>query len=174
MGGNSCCPPVWCLYIGVYREGTSERVVSLRLRVGGLTDVCVYGPNISSAYRPFLNSLKGVLECAPPGDSLVLLGDFNAHVGSNSESWRDVVGKNGLRDLNPSDVLLLDVCACHGLSITNIMFRHKRVHMCTWHQDTVGRSLMIDFVVVTSDLQPHVLNTRVKRGRSFQLTTTWW
>ncbi|KAI3364127.1 hypothetical protein L3Q82_010796 [Scortum barcoo] len=43
--------------------------------------------------------------------------------------------------------------------------KHKGVHQCTWHQDTLGRRSMIDFVVVSSDLlQPYVLDTRVKRG----------
>ncbi|KAI3353183.1 hypothetical protein L3Q82_019737, partial [Scortum barcoo] len=52
-----------------------------------------------------------------------------------------------------------------GLSITNTMFEHKGVHhQCTWHQDTLGRRSMIDFVVVSSDLRPYVLDTRVKRG----------
>ncbi|KAI3374835.1 hypothetical protein L3Q82_021373 [Scortum barcoo] len=42
---------------------------------------------------------------------------------------------------------------------------YKGVHQCTWHyQDTLGRRSMIDFVVVSSDLRPYVLDTRVKRG----------
>ncbi|TWW56339.1 Plexin-A1 Semaphorin receptor NOV, partial [Takifugu flavidus] len=50
------------------------------------------------------------------------------------------------------------------LSIMNTLSRYKGVHMCTWHQDTLGRRSMIDFVFVSSELRPHVLDTRVKRG----------
>ncbi|KAI3376363.1 hypothetical protein L3Q82_016831 [Scortum barcoo] len=59
-------------------------------------------------------------------------------MGNNSDTWRGVIGRNGLPDLNPG--------------------------ACTWHQDTLGRRSMIDFVVVSSDLRPYVLDTRVKRG----------
>ncbi len=144
----------------------SERVVSLRLRVRdrSLTVVCAYGPNGSVEYPAFLVSLGGVLESAPTGDSIVLLGDFNAHVGSDSDIWRGVIGRNAPPDLNLSGVQLLDFCASYSLSITNITFKHKGVHQCTWHQDTLGRRSMIDFVVVSPDLRPYVLDTRVKRG----------
>ncbi|KAK3548067.1 hypothetical protein QTP70_004501 [Hemibagrus guttatus] len=69
-----------------------------------------YGPNGSVEYPTFLETLRGVLDGAPTGDSIVLLGDFNAHVGNNSDTWRGMIGRNGPPDLNSSGVLLLDFC----------------------------------------------------------------
>ncbi|TWW76582.1 hypothetical protein D4764_13G0012440 [Takifugu flavidus] len=138
-------------------------------------------PQLSACILEFTpvdeRSLEGVLESAPSGGSLVLLGDFNAHVGNDSVTWRGVIGKNVPLELNPSGVLLLDFCSHLRLSIAKTLFRHKGVHMCTWHQDTLGRRSMIDFVVVSSDLRPHVLDTRVTRGAELstdhQLVASW-
>ncbi len=44
------------------------------------------------------------------------------------------------------------------------MFEHKVVHNSTWYQATLGQRLIIDFVVLTSDLRPYILDTLVKRA----------
>lgn len=85
----------------------SKRVASLRLRVGDrcLTVVSAYGQNNSAEYPAFLQALGRVLESALPGDSIILLGDFNAHIGNNSITCREVIGRNNFPDLNPSGVI---------------------------------------------------------------------
>ena len=113
-----------------------ERVVSLRLRVMGgktLTVVCAYAPINEEEYPAFLEILRKVLREVPVEDFVVLLGDFNAHVGNETDQWPDVIGRHGLPERNQTGTLLLKFCASRRLSITNTMFAHLDPH--TWHCD---------------------------------------
>ena len=61
-----------------------------------------------------------VLEKALPADPMILLGDINAHVGHERETWKGVIGWKGL-----SDGLPLGFCASHGLATRKTMLEHK-------------------------------------------------
>ncbi|XP_068612287.1 zonadhesin, like [Brachionichthys hirsutus] len=73
-----------------------------------------------------------------------------------------IVGTYG--ETPQTDIAIDAVCVMSCKDCPNTMFKHKGVHMCTWHQDALGRSSMIDLVVVSPDLRPHVLDSRAKRG----------
>lgn len=72
------------------------------------------------------------LECPPFSDFVILLVDFNAYRGNDTETRWGVTGRNGL-----PNVVLLDFWANNGLSIINTMFEQKGAPKCTWHQDTL-------------------------------------
>lgn len=51
-------------------------------------------------------------------DPKALLGDLDAHWSKDSKTWRGVIRRNRLPDLNPSGALSPDFCARHGAAVT--------------------------------------------------------
>jgi len=144
-----------------------ERVCAIRVRVSRdqiVTFISVYAPNNEADYPGFLDRIAQVMDRIPVNDSVVVLGDFNAHVGVDDLTWKGVIGRNGDAHTNKNGEMVLDFCANNALSITNTLFKHKAHHKYTWKQDTRGYRSIIDFIVVSSDLRRLVLDTRVKRG----------
>ena len=78
-----------------------KRVASLRLRARRktLTVVCAYVLNSSSEYMAFLEVLARALHGDPVRDFVVLLGDFNTHMGNDGDIWWGMTGRNGLPNL---------------------------------------------------------------------------
>ena len=71
-------------------KGINERLMTLRIKLKGnqyLTLVSVYAPtqtNHDSIKEQFYEDLDKVIPDVPTKDKLVIVGDFNARVGSNS------------------------------------------------------------------------------------------
>src|SRR5699024_4920018 len=76
----------------------SSRVGVLRLVLPEgktLAIVQAYAPNAESEYTTFLDDLERGFARVPSTESLMLLGDFNAHVGNDTQTWSGVIGRNG-------------------------------------------------------------------------------
>lgn len=91
---------------------------------------------------------------------MVLLGDFDAHMGNNSDTWWNVIRRSRFPHLKSSSVLLLDFCDSRSSPITNTMFEDKGVNQCMFNQETLDERSLINCVVVSSNLQPYVLDKR--------------
>ena len=74
-----------------------------------------------------------------------------------------MIGKHGSPYLNLSGDVAVILCI-HGLTITNTIFKQKDTHMYTSYQNTLGFKSRVDFVIVSADLRPRVLDIQLKRG----------
>ena len=109
-------------------------LLKLRLQERLLCILQVYAPNMDSQYDAFLEEFEVALGKATSLESLVLLGDFNAHVGIDNATWKGVIGQHGDPDINKNGRCLLQFCATNGLCIMNTFFQHKRIHEYIWYR----------------------------------------
>ena len=124
----------------------------------------VYAPNATSEYQTFVDEVNDALLRVSATESTVLMGDFNAHVGTDTDTWKGVIGKHGVTGLNENGRYLLQLCCSNGLRIMNTFFQHREVHKYTWYRPSMDQKSLIDFCIVSSDLFSDVLDVRVKRG----------
>ena len=143
-----------------------SRVCMLKLKVldRSLCLLQVYAPNATSEYQTFVDEVNDALLRVSPTESTVLMGDFNAHVGTDTDMWKGVIGKHGVTGLNENGRYLLQLCCSNGLRIMNTFFQHREVHKYTWYRPSMDQKSLIDFCIVSSDLFSDVLDVRVKRG----------
>ena len=135
-------------------EAVSSRIVTARLQIaqlgcrrcGGtwwtgyryLSLMSVYAPTAKAPpgiKAKFAADFQRTLDTLPVGDVVLLLGDFNAHVGklsSEDDDWREVRGLHGLGTCNEAGEQLLELCAINNLTIMNTWFKKKPVHLGTW------------------------------------------
>ena len=95
----------------------------------------VYAPNATSEYQTFVDEVNDALLRVSATESTVLMGDFNAHVGTDTDTWKGVIGKHGVTGLNENERYLLQLCCSNGLRIMNTFFQHREVHKQARSQD---------------------------------------
>ena len=96
----------------------------------------------------FYDDLDSVISAAPRTDKLILLGDFNARVGTDHQTWEGVIGSGGVGKCNSNGLLLLRKCAEHELLITNTVFRLPTCRKTTWMHTGSKHWHLIDYVIV--------------------------
>ena len=153
----------------------SERIIRIRVKThfGFATIIAIYAPvnptnTTFDARAPsdaFYASLHSALSSAPSRDMTIVLGDFNARVGSRSSQWSSVIGPYGPRELNENGEQLLDFCASHDLIVSNTWFQHKPIHQLTSYRngDWSKAGHLIDLVLVNRKFRSSLLDTRVFR-----------
>jgi len=79
-----------------------------------------YAPTNDSQVKDkdqFYNRLQNIVENFPDKDINIVMGDFNAKVGSDNTGYEQVMGIHGLREMNENGERFADFCALNDLTI---------------------------------------------------------
>ena len=64
------------------------------------------------------------------------MGDFNAMIGSNNAGFEEIMGKEGLGEMNENGLIFANFCDTFDMVISGSVFKHKRIHKASWiHPD---------------------------------------
>ena len=134
-------------------KGLSDRIMTLTLELEldtRVTLVSCYAPTMNRPVQEkddFYQHLREVISCVRHKDKLILMGDFNARVGTDSQTWGGVLGRHGVGKMNDNGLRLLSLCREFHLTITNTVFQQKNCHKTTWMHPRSNSWHMIDYVV---------------------------
>ena len=100
----------------------------------------VYALSATSEYQAFVDEVNDALLRVSGIESTVLKGDFNAHIGTDTDMWKGVIGKNGVTGLNENGRYLLQLCS-NGLRIINTFLHYIEVRKYTWYRPSMNQNL---------------------------------
>ena len=118
-------------------SGFSERIMSCRLELDDnrfITLISVYAPTMShppEETEQFYSDMGELIRKTPKEDKIAIMGDFNARVGSDFNTW-PVIGKHGIGKVNRNGLALLTFCTEHNLAISSTFFQQKDKYKSTW------------------------------------------
>ena len=90
--------------------------------------------------------LQNEIDRTPYRDDLVISGDFNAKIGSLHNTHSEAIGIYNTGKANRRGITLADFCVKNELSITNTLFKKRR--LTTWTSPSGATKNQIDFILV--------------------------
>ena len=122
------------------------------------TLISAYAPtttNPEEVKDQLYEQLDGLIAAVPKSEKLVILGDFNARVGTDQHTWSGVIGQQGTGKCKGNGILLLQTCTAHELVITT---------SCSVYQPATRHWHLIDYVITRKKDASDVRVTKSMRG----------
>ena len=111
----------------------------------------VYAPTADSTdeeIEKFYEQIEHTIEELPKKDVKMVIGDWNAKVGTDSVGWEHVMGRYGYGQRNERGERLLEFASKNDLFITNTRFQQKDSRKWTWMAPDGRHTNMIDLVLI--------------------------
>ncbi|XP_063691252.1 uncharacterized protein LOC134823648 [Bolinopsis microptera] len=154
----------------------SGRVMTARLHSKhiNISVTVVYAPTEDaeiSLKDSFYKELNDVQSGLPAHDIKIVLGDFNARVGRDTDAHPGVIGKHSYHtESNDNGKRMLDFCTMHQLTIGGTLFEHKDIHKTTWRSPNGNTVTQIDHMCISTRWSHSLLDVRSMRGADINTT----
>jgi hypothetical protein len=112
----------------------------------------------------FYQQLQAMLEKKRDKDLNILMGDFNAKVGSDNLGYEEVMGRQALGEMNDNGERFAELCGLNNFVIGGSLFKHKRIHKVTWVSPDHTTENQIDHVCISKKFRRSLQDVRVRRG----------
>ena len=147
----------------------NDRIMKLRVPLAGdryLSLLSIYAPTLTASEENILSfyaALGNAIRSVPKEEKLIILGDFNARVGKQQETW-EALGPYGIGKMNSNGLHLLQLCSEFNLAISNTFFHQKEKHKVTWFHPRSKQGHLIDFIIIRKKDISDLCNVRVLRS----------
>ena len=155
----------------------SSRLVTATLQVGrGSHDhlhiLSCYAPTIAASREDknsFFDTLQDALLSIPSDKCFVMLGDFNARVGSRGadDEWWYERGPHGYGELNEAGKELLSFLSTNEATMCNSWFQKRDIQKQTWQHPKSRKWHCIDYVIMRQAHRRKCLDVSVMRGAEY-------
>ncbi|KAL3877277.1 hypothetical protein ACJMK2_035009 [Sinanodonta woodiana] len=79
----------------------------------------------------FYDRLLTIIQDRPQRNIIIVMGDFNAKIGSDNRGYEEIMGQHGLGEINDNGERFANLCATSNLVIGGSVFSHRRIHKAT-------------------------------------------
>ena len=112
--------------------------------------------------------LQDLLELTPKKDVLLIIGEWNAKVGS--QETPGVTGKFGLGIWNEAGQRLIEFCQENTLVIANTLFQQHKRQLCTWTSPDGQYQNQIDYILCSQRWRNSIQSAKKKKKKDWELT----
>lgn len=102
--------------------------------------------------KTFYKDLEKVHRSISQNDMHILLGDFKAHIGNDTDAWPNV--KHAYHSEANDNSTHLDFCAIQDYIVGGTLFEHKDIHKASWVSPKGDTTTQIDHIHQVLEVVP--------------------
>ena len=156
---------VWNAVLGCNLKNDTMISVHFQGKPFNITVIQDYAPTSNAKEAEvewFYEDLQDLLELTPPKDVLLIIGDWNAKVGS--QETPEVTGKFGLGIQNEAGQRLIEFCQENALVIANTLFQQHERRLYTWASPDGQHRNQIEYILCSQRWRSSIGSTKTRLG----------